>query len=76
MTVLPERGNDHMIDYSPLWETMQKKNISQYYLVNNGIDYRTMDQLRKNKNITATVVHHPFPKFPTGEMQVSAWKII
>jgi DNA-binding Xre family transcriptional regulator len=56
MTVLPERGSDHMIDYGPLWETMQKKNISQYYLVNNGIDYRTMDQLRKNKNITANTI--------------------
>ena len=33
-----------MIDYSPLWVTMEKRNISQYYLVNNGIDYRTMQQ--------------------------------
>jgi DNA-binding Xre family transcriptional regulator len=56
MTALSERGSGHMIDYSPLWETMKKKNISQYYLVNNGIDYRTMDQLRKNKNITASTI--------------------
>lgn len=41
-----------MIDYSPLWETLKEKKISQYYLLNNGIDYRTMDQLRNDRNIT------------------------
>lgn len=45
-----------MYDYSPLWETLQRKDISQYYLLNNGIDYRTMDQLRKNKNITIKMI--------------------
>ena len=45
-----------MIDYSPLWVTMEKRNISQYYLVNNGIDYRTMQQLRNNQNITASTI--------------------
>lgn len=45
-----------MYDYSPLWETLQRKNISQYYLLSNGIDYRTMDQLRKNKNITIKMI--------------------
>ena len=41
-----------MIDYSPLWKTMDKKNISQYYLLKNGIDNKTLDSLKKNKNIT------------------------
>ena len=45
-----------MIDCSPLWITMEKRNISQYYLVNNGIDYRTMQQLRNNQNITASTI--------------------
>ena len=45
-----------MIDYSPLWKTMEQRNISQYYLVNNGIDYHTMHQLRNNKNITAHTI--------------------
>ena len=45
-----------MIDYSPLWVTMEKRNISQYYLVNNGINYRTMQQLRNNQNITASTI--------------------
>ena len=28
-----------MIDYSPLWETMRAKNISQYKLLQSGIDF-------------------------------------
>jgi DNA-binding Xre family transcriptional regulator len=42
-----------MIDYSPLWETLKKQGHSQYILIDNGIDKRTMDQLRHNRNITA-----------------------
>ena len=41
-----------MIDFSPLWETMKARNISQYYLLQNGIDNKTLDSLKKNKNIT------------------------
>ncbi len=47
-----------MIDYSPLWETMKKKNISQYDLINNGIDKHTLDQLRHNRNITVLTLAH------------------
>jgi DNA-binding Xre family transcriptional regulator len=45
-----------MIDYSPLWETLKEKGQSQYILINNGIDKRTMDQLRHNRNITALTI--------------------
>lgn len=41
-----------MIDYSPLWETMKKKNVSQYRLLKSGIDNKTLDSLKKNGNIT------------------------
>lgn len=41
-----------MIDFSPLWETMKEKGISQYDLLNMGIDKRALDRLRNNKNIT------------------------
>lgn len=41
-----------MIDYSPLWLTMKDRKISQYDLINRGIDKHTLDQLRKNRNIT------------------------
>ena len=45
-----------MIDYSPLWETMKQRHISQYALINKGIDKHTIDQLRKNQNITILTV--------------------
>ena len=41
-----------MIDFSPLWETMEQKGITQYQLLKSGIDNKTLDSLRKNKNIT------------------------
>lgn len=45
-----------IIDYSPLWETMEQKNISQYRLLHSGIDNKTLDSLKKNKNITLLTV--------------------
>ncbi len=41
-----------IIDFSPLWQTMADKNISQYRLLKHGIDNKTLDSLKKNKNIT------------------------
>ena len=41
-----------MIDYSPLWKTMEEKNITQYQLIKQGIDNKTLDSLKKGKNIT------------------------
>ncbi|MBO4290070.1 MAG: helix-turn-helix transcriptional regulator [Lachnospiraceae bacterium] len=41
-----------MIDYSPFWNTLRDKRISQYHLIQNGVSTRTLDALRKNKNIT------------------------
>lgn len=42
-----------MIDYSPLWETMKKKNVTQYKLIKDKVlDRRVLDTLRKNNNIT------------------------
>ena len=40
-----------MFDYSPLWETMQNRGVSQYQLLKAGIDNKTLDSLKK-KNIT------------------------
>ena len=40
-----------MIDFSPLWETMEQKGITQYQLLKSGIDNKTLDSLKKNKNI-------------------------
>ena len=41
-----------MIDYSPLWATMEKRRVTQYQLLKAGIDNKTLDSLKKNKNIT------------------------
>ena len=41
-----------MISFKPLWRTMERKHISQYNLIQLGIDRNTMDSLRNNRNIT------------------------
>lgn len=41
-----------LIDYSPLWATMKERGISQYALLQAGIDNKTLDSLKKGKNIT------------------------
>ena len=45
-----------MIDFSPLWNTMKEKGISQYQLIKLGIDRKTLDSLRKNKNVTLLTI--------------------
>ncbi len=45
-----------MISYEPLWKTLKKKGISQYELINMGVDRKTMDGLRHNRNITALTI--------------------
>ena len=46
------KGVGAVIDYSPLWDIMKTKNISQYKLLQSGIDNKTLDLLKKNRNIT------------------------
>lgn len=41
-----------IFNYDPLWETMKRNNVTQYQLLKGGIDNRTLDSLKKNKNIT------------------------
>lgn len=41
-----------IFDYAPLWKTMEQKGISQYKLLKCGVDNKTLDSLKKNKNIT------------------------
>ena len=45
-----------MISYEPLWKTMKEKNVSQYKLLKSGIDTKTLDSLRKNKNINTVTI--------------------
>lgn len=47
-----------MISYRPLWETLEKKNISQYNLITqHGFSTGTLDSLRKNKSVTLNTIH-------------------
>jgi putative transcriptional regulator len=41
-----------LIDFTPLWETMRRKQVTQYQLLKNGLDNKTLDTLKKNRNIT------------------------
>lgn len=42
-----------MVSYEPLWETMEKRNISTYVLINKyGINSRTIYNLKHSKGIT------------------------
>lgn len=41
-----------MIDFNPLWKTMEERHVTQYHLLKSGIDNKTLDALKKNKNIT------------------------
>lgn len=41
-----------IISYDPLWRTLEEKGISQYYLLQNGLDNKTLDALKKGRNIT------------------------
>ena len=41
-----------IFSYAPLWRTMEAKGISQYQLLKAGVDNRTLDSLKKGRNIT------------------------
>ena len=41
-----------MSDFGPLWKTMEERHVTKYQLLKNGIDNKTLDALKKNKNIT------------------------
>ena len=47
-----------IISYQPLWNTLKKKNISQYKLIKEyGFSTGTLDALRKGKSITLNTLH-------------------
>ena len=52
LTEATKRGVIAIIDFSPMWQTMDKKGITQYRLLKSGIDNKTLDTLKKNNNIT------------------------
>ncbi len=49
---------DNMIVYTPLWETMKKKGISTYTLINKyNISSSTIHRLRHNMGVTTQLLN-------------------
>ena len=47
-----------MINYAPFWETLKKKEISTYYLINNcGISSNTINSIRQGKGISTLIIN-------------------
>lgn len=47
-----------MISFEPLWETMRKKEISQYKLIKEyGISTGQLDRIRKNSNVSTYTIN-------------------
>ena len=47
-----------MITFEPFWETLKKKNISQYALIKEyGVSTGTLDALRQNRSITLNTLN-------------------
>ena len=47
-----------MITFEPLWETLKRKNISQYTLIKeHGVSTGTLDALRKNRSVTLNTLN-------------------
>lgn len=48
---------ENMISYAPLWETMKRKEITTYALINKyGFDAHTLNDLKHNKSVTANTL--------------------
>ncbi len=52
MKTIKEKEDISMLDYSPMWETMERKGITQYRLLKSGVDNKTLDSIKKGNNIT------------------------
>jgi DNA-binding Xre family transcriptional regulator len=46
-----------MVSYAPLWETMKKKGISTYALINKyHFDAHTLSSLKQNRSVTVNTI--------------------
>lgn len=47
-----------MITYDPLWNTLKRKGISQYKLLNDyGFSHGTLSALKQNKSVTVATLN-------------------
>lgn len=49
-------GDNGYINFSKLWELMEKKNVNKQWLKKNGIHSNTVAKLTKNGNVTCEVI--------------------
>ena len=48
----------NLISFEPLWDTMRKKEISQYKLIKEyGISTGQLDRIRKNSNVSTYTIN-------------------
>lgn len=48
-----------MVDYTPLWNTMREREITQYAMLQDKVlDNHTLDRLKKGMNITLITLEH------------------
>lgn len=45
-----------MISYDPLWKTLEQQGRSTYWLLKQGIDNKTLYNLKHNKNTTLLTI--------------------
>lgn len=45
-----------MISYEPLWKTLEINGYSTYWLLNHGVDSKTLYNLKHNKNTTLLTI--------------------
>ena len=56
--LLNTRAGEAMITFDPFWETLKRKQISQYMLMEEyGVSTGTLDALRKNRSITLNTLN-------------------
>lgn len=53
---MAEYGKNGYIDFSRLWEILEKKNLNKQWLRNNGMHANTISKLTKNENVTCEVI--------------------
>jgi DNA-binding Xre family transcriptional regulator len=49
-------GDNGYINFSRLWELMERKNVNKQWLRDNGIHSNTVAKLTKNGNVTCEVI--------------------
>jgi len=56
--MLNGEAGEGMITFDPFWETLKRKEISQYMLIEQyGVSTGTLDALRKNRSITLNTLN-------------------